>query len=116
MAVRLLSPVVRAVSQRLVVHGALLRVERGTEYRSYFVDPLFPKRADAKTAVCLLSMSHGVGDWIRKITLECEEKISFQTKERTLLRILPLLNIEYAKIWPGRHPDIYTYSKELDGQ
>ncbi|KAI0027948.1 hypothetical protein K488DRAFT_60000, partial [Vararia minispora EC-137] len=96
------------------LHGALLRVERPSECRSYLVDPFFPKRADAKSAVCLLAMSQGVGDWIRKITRECEEKISFTLRERTTLRVLPLIMSEYSKVWPGRHPEMYTYSKDQD--
>ncbi|KZV70948.1 hypothetical protein PENSPDRAFT_752194 [Peniophora sp. CONT] len=96
------------------LHGFVLRLTRPGEVKSYLVDPLFPKRADAKTAVTLLAMSQGVGQWVRDVTRECEEKLPQRLKEYITMRILPMINLEYNKIWPGRHPDIYTFTKDQD--
>ena len=90
-------------------------MERPSECRSYLVDPLFPKRADAKAAVCLVAMSQGVGDYIRGITDELENKVSMEIRQRVLEGIQPLLQTEYSKIWPIKHPSIYDYTRDKDG-
>ncbi|KAI0309101.1 hypothetical protein OF83DRAFT_1159297, partial [Amylostereum chailletii] len=66
------------------LHGVLLRIERPSECRSYLVDPAFPKRADAKAAVCLIAMSQGVGDYVRSIVEELDNKVSMETRQRVL--------------------------------
>lgn len=79
------------------------------------MDPVFPKRAEAKTAVTLLAMSQGVGEWIRRVIRECQEKLPQRLKEYITMRIMPMISLEYLKIWPGRHPDMYTFTKDQDG-
>ncbi|VDC01565.1 unnamed protein product [Peniophora sp. CBMAI 1063] len=96
------------------LHGFLLRLSRPGEVKSYLVDPIYPKRADAKVAVTLLAMSQGVGQWIRKVAHECEEKLPHRLKEYITMRILPMVTLEYSKIWPGRHPEIWTFTRDKD--
>ena len=98
------------------VHGCVLRLARPGEVKSYLVDPVFPKRADSKNAVSLLAMTQGVGQWIRTVARECEEKMPPRLKEYITTRVVPMIHLEYSKIWPGRHPDIYTYTKDHDGE
>jgi hypothetical protein len=97
------------------VHGALLRVTRPGECRSFLVDPRFAKRADAKAAVCLAALSEGIGAYIRSLSAAAEAKISPEIRRRAIEQILPLLITEYAKIWPAKLPEMFDYFKERDG-
>jgi hypothetical protein len=98
-----------------LVHGCLLRIERPQESRSYLVDARFPKRADAKAAVCLQAISQGVGDYIRTIGREVEFKIAPIMRRWANELIFPVLGSECNKIKPGTHPR-YDYQKEKDGR
>ncbi|KAI0284173.1 hypothetical protein BC826DRAFT_1179399 [Russula brevipes] len=51
---------------------------------TYVVEPQFPKRADAKNAVCLVALAAGVGAYIRSIITALETKISVETKTLVL--------------------------------
>ncbi len=79
------------------------------------VVPQFPKRADAKNAVCLAALAAGVGAYVRAISAALEVKISPDTKTLVYESILPLLNMEYAKFWPNKLPDMFEYTKDRDG-
>ena len=98
-----------------LAHGAVLRLTRPGEVRTYMVVPQFPKRADAKNAVCLAALAAGVGTYVRAISAELEAKISPETKTLVYESILPLLNTEYAKFWPNKLPDMFEYTKDRDG-
>ncbi|KAF9242819.1 hypothetical protein BU15DRAFT_72469 [Melanogaster broomeanus] len=63
------------------LHGCVLKFDRPGDYRAYIVDAWFPKRSDAKAAVCLQAMSHNVGNYIRKIGMELRPYFEFE-KER----------------------------------
>jgi hypothetical protein len=78
------------------------------------VVPQFPKRADAKNAVCLAALAAGVGTYVRAISAALEAKISPETKTLVYESILPLLNTEYAKYWPNKLPE-FEYTKDRDG-
>jgi len=97
-----------------LVHGCLLRIERPQHSKSYLVDARFPKRADAKAAVCLQAMSQGVGDYIRAVGKEAEEKITPIMRRWANDLIFPLLGVECSKVKPGTHPR-YDFQKEKDG-
>lgn len=79
------------------------------------VEPQFPKRADAKNAVCLAALAAGVGDYVRSITGALETKISPEIRTLVLDSILPLLTTEYAKFWPNKLPDMFEYTRDRDG-
>jgi len=99
----------------LLAHGAVLRLTRPDEVRTYMVEPQFPKRADAKNAVCLASLAAGVGAYVRSVSGAIETKISPETKTLVLESILPFLTTEYTKYWPNRPPEMFEYTKDRDG-
>ncbi|KAG1907855.1 uncharacterized protein F5891DRAFT_216949 [Suillus fuscotomentosus] len=94
------------------LHGCFLRLDRPTEYRAYLVDPRFPKRADAKAAVCLQALSQGAGDYMRAIGKAVEERVTPLMKTWVNDQVYPVLLSEYNKL-RGRHPN-FTYEKEKD--
>ena len=79
------------------------------------VVPQFPKRADAKNAVCLAALSAGVGTYVRAVSVALEGKLSPEKKALVYESILPLLNSEYAKFWPNKLPEMFEYTKDRDG-
>jgi hypothetical protein len=79
------------------------------------VDPQFPKRADAKNAVCLAALAAGVGAYVRAVSGALEAKISRETKTLVYESILPLLTTEYAKYWPNKLPEMFEYTKDREG-
>jgi hypothetical protein len=97
------------------VHGCLLRVDRPGESKSYLVDPRFPKRADAKAAVCLLAMSQGLGGYIRAIGVAAESKLTPEMRKLANEQILPVLSSECNKIRPGAHP-AFEFNRDRDGK
>ncbi|KAI0065180.1 hypothetical protein BV25DRAFT_1822296 [Artomyces pyxidatus] len=102
------------VDAKYGLHGAVLRVVRPGECRSFLVDPQFPKRADAKAAVCLMAMSQGIGDYIREVGASLDKKIPADDRRRAHECILPFISTEYLKVWPGKHPEMFEYPKEQD--
>ncbi|KAI0048163.1 hypothetical protein FA95DRAFT_1558312 [Auriscalpium vulgare] len=96
------------------LHGAVLRVMRPGECKSFLVDPQFLKRADAKAAVCLAAMSQGIGNYIRSVNANLDLKIPAEDRRRAHENILPLILTEYTKIFPGKHLDAFEYSKDKD--
>ncbi|KAG0704119.1 hypothetical protein DFH29DRAFT_913781 [Suillus ampliporus] len=94
------------------LHGCFLRLDRPGEYRAYLVDPRFPKRADAKAAVCLQALSRGAGDYMRAIGKAVEARVTPLMKSWVNDQVYPVLLSEYSKI-RVRHPD-FTYEKEKD--
>jgi hypothetical protein len=94
------------------LHGCFLRLDRPTEYRAYLVDPRFPKRADAKAAVCLQALSHGAGDYMRAIGKAVEARVTPLMKTWVNDQVYPVLLSEYNKL-SNRHPN-FTYEKEKD--
>ncbi|KAI0300676.1 hypothetical protein B0F90DRAFT_1722317 [Multifurca ochricompacta] len=82
--------------------------------RTYLVEPQFPKRADAKNAVCLAALAAGVSAYIRTISEELEAKISPETRTLVFDSILPLLTSEYGKFWPNKLPEMFEYTKDRD--
>jgi hypothetical protein len=103
------------IEPMFLAHGAVLRVVRPGEVRTYLVDPQFPKRADAKNAVCLAALSAGVGASVRAIADALETKVSPETRTLVFDSILPLLTTEYAKLWPNKPPEMFEYTKDRDG-
>lgn len=79
------------------------------------VEPQFPKRADAKNAVCLAALAAGVGTYVRAISAALEAKVSPETKALVYEGILPLLNTEYSKYWQNKLPEMFEYTKDRDG-
>ncbi|KAF9467629.1 hypothetical protein BDZ94DRAFT_1248588 [Collybia nuda] len=96
------------------LHGCILRLERpDAQCRSYYVDPRFQRRADAKAAVCLLAMSQGIGDYIRCVGSEVENKISEYARKLANQTIYPGIIAECLKIRPNQHPE-YTFTPDRD--
>ena len=76
------------------------------------VVPQFPRRADAKNAVCLAALAAGVGMYMRAISAALEAKVLLKTKTFVYESILPPpIKIEYAKFWPNKLPDMFEYTK-----
>jgi hypothetical protein len=98
-----------------LAHGAILRLTRPGEVRTYMVEPQFPKRADAKNAVCLAALAAGIGAYVRAVNQALEMKISPETKTLVVESILPLLMTEYAKHWSNKLPEMFEYTKDRDG-
>jgi len=98
-----------------LAHGAILRLTRPGEVRTYMVEPQFPKRADAKNAVCLAALAAGVGEYVRGVIAALEAKISPETRTLVMESILPLLTTEYAKYWPSKLPEMFEHTKDRDG-
>ena len=96
-------------------HDAVLRLRRPGEVRTYMVEPQFPKRADAKNAVCLASLAAGVGAYVRSVSGALETKTSPETKMLVLENIHPFLTTEYGKHWPNKLPEVFEYTKNRDG-
>jgi hypothetical protein len=61
------------------------------------VVPQFPKRADAKNAVCLAALAAGVGAYVRAVSAAIKEKVSPEMTTLVYESILFLLNSEYVK-------------------
>ena len=98
-----------------LARDAVLLVSRPGEVRTYMVVPQFPKRADAKNAVCLAALAAGVGSYVCAISTTLEVKISPEMKTLVYDSILPLLNTEYVKFWPNKLPEVFEYTKDCDG-
>jgi hypothetical protein len=79
------------------------------------VEPQFPKRVDAKNAVCLAALAAGVGEYVRGVNGVLEAKISPETRTLAMDGILPLLTTEYAKYWPNKIPEMFEHTKDRDG-
>ena len=98
-----------------LAHGAVLRITRPDEVHTYMVDPQFPKRADAKNAVCLAALAAGVGAYVRAVSEALETKITPLERSLAYDSILPALTAEYAKFWPDKLPEMFEYTKDRDG-
>ena len=99
----------------LLAHGAVLRLTRPGEVRTYMVEPQFSKRADAKSAVCLAALAAGVGAYVRGIGDAIEAKVSPEARSLVFDSIFPLLLTEYGKLWPNKPPEMFEYTKDRDG-
>lgn len=97
------------------VHGSILRIQRPGETRTYLVDPMFAKRGDAKAAVCLLAMSQGVGDYIRGLKEEAENKLPADKRKLANEKVLQVLSSECTKIRSGNRL-IFVFQSERDGE
>jgi len=96
------------------VHGCILRIQRPGETRTYLVDPQFPKRTEARSAVCLLAMSQGVGNYIRELKEEAENKLPAARRKLANEKILQTLSYECTKVKLGNRL-IFVYATERDG-
>lgn len=96
------------------MHGALLRLERPGECKSWLVASRFGKRSEAKSAVCLLAMSEGVGDYIRAIIREVDNRLTPAMRKSVNDVLLPALLAEYRRVLPSANPE-YEYQTEADG-
>ncbi|KAG6888741.1 hypothetical protein C0992_007584 [Termitomyces sp. T32_za158] len=94
------------ISKRLV-YGCVLRIQRPKECRSFFVDPVFSKRFDAKTAVCLLAISLGIEEYYSSVANEFANIIPPGLRAFANEQILPLLN-------QMAHGDTRHYSYPMD--
>lgn len=95
------------------VNGCLLRVDRPGESKTYIVDPRFVKRADAKSAVCLLAMSQGLGDYIRSVKQETEQRLSPERRKLAHDKIIPSLTAECNKVRCGNRM-VFDFVQERD--
>ena len=70
---------------------------------------------EAKAAVCLLAMSEGVGEYIRKLGEAVVSKLSPETRRYITEVLQPTLTAEYRKVrGPGISPT-FEYDVDLDG-
>ncbi|CAA7271260.1 unnamed protein product [Cyclocybe aegerita] len=110
---RLVSAFTPVVDTARHLHGCILRVQRPSETRTYLVDPQFPKRSDAKSAVCLLGMSQGLGDYIRGLKEEAENKLPPDRRKLANEKLLQVTAAECGKVRPGNRP-AFSYTSERD--
>jgi hypothetical protein len=96
------------------VLGCLLRLERGELTKTYFVDSLFQKRSDAKSAACLLALSQGIGDYIRSVKGSMDDNFTPEMRKLASEKFIFALNTECSKIRQGNRLN-FTYSNDLDG-
>lgn len=75
----------------------------------------FAKRADAKSAVCLLAFSQGIGNYIRQVAASVENKVTPEMRKLANERVLPILGTEYAKVRSGSHPN-YEFEHDQGGE
>ena len=97
-----------------IVHGCLLKLDRPGEYKASLVDARFPKRSDAKAAVCLQAMSEGFGNYIRSIASAVDGKVTQTMRSFSSTLAYPALMSELSKIGTDLHPHV-EYDKERDG-
>ncbi|KAF9221084.1 hypothetical protein BS17DRAFT_785885 [Gyrodon lividus] len=95
------------------LHGCVLKLDRPGDYRAYLVDARFPKRSDAKAAVCLQAISHGIGNYIRSITSAIEAKVTSTIRSFSTNFIYPTLMSELSKIRMELRPH-FEFKKERD--
>jgi hypothetical protein len=84
------------------------------ETKTYLLDAQFPKRSDAKSAVCLLAMSQGVGDYIRELKEAAENKLPADKRKLANEKILQVLTTECSKVRNGNRP-IFEFTCGRDG-
>ncbi|PPR02679.1 hypothetical protein CVT24_002101 [Panaeolus cyanescens] len=95
------------------LYGCILRLRRPEETQTYIVDPQFPRRSDAKPAVCFLAISQGVGDYIRKVKEELDNRISPERRKLANEKLYQILSAEAKKIRPGNLIE-YSYEQDRD--
>ena len=76
---------------------------------------MFPKRNDAKAAVCLQAMSQGACKYIRFIGEKVENKVSTAMREFANDQIFPTIVAECTQYTPGHLPT-YEFDKDRDGK
>ncbi|KAF9039264.1 hypothetical protein BJ165DRAFT_1596745 [Panaeolus papilionaceus] len=95
------------------LYGCILRLRRPEETQTYIVDPLFPKRSDAKPAVCFLAISQGVGDYIRRVKDELDNRISPERRKLANEKLYQILASEAKRVRPGNLIE-YSYEQDRD--
>jgi hypothetical protein len=78
------------------------------------MDAQFPRRSDAKSAVCLLAMSQGVGDYIRELKEAAENKLPADKRKLANEKILQVLAADCSKVRSGNRP-IFEFTSGRDG-
>ena len=98
-----------------LAHGAILRLSHPGKVCTYMVVPQFPKRTDAKNAVCLAALAAGIGMYVCAISMAVKAKVLPEMRTLVYESILPLVNMEYARYWPNKLPEMFEYTKDRDG-
>lgn len=78
------------------------------------MDPVFAKRQDAKTAVSLLAVIQGAGDYARSLGKQYEDKLTPEMKEHSK-EFLKQLSSELHRVKPGLHAT-WAYKNEKGGE
>ncbi|KAL0576642.1 hypothetical protein V5O48_005342 [Marasmius crinis-equi] len=60
--------------------GYVLRFEREGETKAYILEPCFRKHKDARAAVCLQAMSQGAEEYLRRLHVEVESRVTEEMK------------------------------------
>jgi len=79
------------------------------------VNASFPKRIDAKAAVCLKAMSQGVGNYIRAVGNEAMGRVTPAMRQLAIDHVFPILVSEWSKVKPGTRPT-YDFQKDKNGK
>ncbi|KAF8451951.1 hypothetical protein L210DRAFT_3626351 [Boletus edulis BED1] len=95
------------------LHGCILKLDRPGEYKASLIDARFPKRSDAKAAVCLQAVSEGIGDYIHSIASAVDNKVSPTMRSFSSSLVYPALTSGLSKIDTVLHPHV-EYHKERD--
>ncbi|KAF9560441.1 hypothetical protein CPC08DRAFT_476235 [Agrocybe pediades] len=96
-----------------MLHGCILRIERPGETRTYIVDPVFTKRADARPGVALLAMSQGLGDYLRSIKHGIDDKLPPDMRTMANVKFMQMLSMECCRVRAGNRP-VFLFSSDHD--
>ncbi|TFK25879.1 hypothetical protein FA15DRAFT_324707 [Coprinopsis marcescibilis] len=78
--------------------GCVMRIERPNALaKTYIADPRFAKRADAKSAVCLLAISQGLEDYTKELQAAYEKKLPPEHRLLAESKIIPMLTSRSQK-------------------
>ena len=95
------------------VHGCLLRLDWNDDSRTYIVDSIFGKRSDAKSAVCLLAICQGLGDYIHSIVGVLDKKLTPE-RRKTATDHAILITRELSRVSEGNTPE-FTFDSDRGG-
>ncbi|KAF9520220.1 hypothetical protein BS47DRAFT_1336199 [Hydnum rufescens UP504] len=90
-----------SVDPKLGLHGCVLRLDHPSgDSHSYMVDPVFSKRQDAKTAVCLEAISQNVGDYVRSTGTKYDERLTKEMKDYAKEHVFGLITQDLQRLKP----------------
>lgn len=78
------------------------------------VEARFPKKSDAKSAVCLQAMSEKVGAYVRDVARKVEQLVPPELRDLAAHHIFTALSMESNSIYVGNIPR-YEFTRDKEG-